>query len=239
MKKLQLLTNDTGLKSNSLKRIAKALEDQLGYKVWRTTTVRTNKVQLQYGDPLNKLEQYKKFQSMGLSSLEFTQDKSQVNNWLSNGCTVFARKLLNSSCGKGIVVIEPGDSVPDAPVYTKYKKKKQEFRVHVLNKQHVVAIVEKRLKSNWTGPTDHKIRNLANGFVFCQEVNIGPQLTQRLWQLALEASKVTSSSFVGVDIGFNHHNDDLFVIEVNSAPGIEGSNVNAYVSKILENHENQ
>jgi hypothetical protein len=35
-----------------------------------------------------------------------------------------------------------------------------------------------------------------------------------------------------VHLGYNEKNNDLFVIEVNSAPGIQGSNINAYVEAI-------
>ena len=145
---------------------------------------------------------------------------------------MFGRKFLNSSCGKGIVVYEPegflGINSP-CPVYTKYKKKKREFRVHVY-KDKVVAITEKRKRSGFEGQRDTKIRNLANGYVFCQTVENVPE---GLEALALAASRVSPSDFRGVDIGYNEGNNDLFVIEVNSAPGIAGSNAAAYTEAIV------
>lgn len=235
--KVQLLSTKNGMKSQSLKRLAVALSETLGYKVFRTTTPRSNRKQFLYGDAVNKLQQYQYFKEHGLSALEFTTNRNEAKEWVTNDqCVVFGRRLLNASCGDGIEVYDSYDEFikhPACPVYTKYKKKKREFRVHVF-KDKVVTVVEKRKKTGWEGTSDHKIRNLANGYVFCQEVDLTPALEARIHSLALEASKVCSSSFKGVDLGYNEKNDDLFVIEVNSAPGIEGSNVGKYVQTIKE-----
>jgi glutathione synthase/RimK-type ligase-like ATP-grasp enzyme len=119
--------------------------------------------------------------------------------------------------------------IPDLPVYTKYKKKKREFRVHVF-KDQVVNVVEKRKRKGFEGERDTKIRNLANGYVFCQEVTNEPE---GLRALALQAAQVSASDFRGVDIGYNEKKDELFVIEVNSAPGIEGTNIQKYLDAMV------
>lgn len=234
--KLQLLSTKKGMKSGSLRRLSLALKKALGYKVFRTTNVRPHRKQFKYGDSVNKLQQYQWFKQQGLSALEFTTDKFAAEQWLTDGYTVFGRKLLNASCGDGIVVSTPESTTfpENCPVYTKYKPKKREFRVHVF-KDKVVTIVEKRRKKGWTGDkSDAKIRNLANGYIFCQEVELTNSLRKRIEEISLAASKVCSSDFRGVDVGFNEKHDDVFVIEVNSAPGIEGSNVDKYVQTILQ-----
>ena len=236
MKKLQLLSTNSTKGSQSLKQLAVALSQQLGYKVLRTTKVNPKRTQLKYGNSTDKLSQYKWFQQQGLSALEFTTDPEEASNWTDGGKVVFGRKYLNSSCGKGIVVFDTGEQDPDpldisCPVYTLYKKKKREFRVHVF-KGVVVSVTEKKRKAGWTDVRDTKIRNLANGYVFCQEVTNEPE---GLRELALKASAVVQSDFKGVDIGYNEKNDDLFIIEVNSAPGICGSNIGKYVQGILSN----
>lgn len=232
--KLQLLSTKNGMKSGSLKRLAEAMSTALGYKVWRTVTVKPHRRQFKYGDLVDKLAQYTWFQQQGLSALEFTTSRPEAAKWCDQeGHFVFGRRLLNASCGDGIMVFNPesDDSLLDAPlcpVYTKYKKKKREFRVHVF-KDKVVTVVEKRRKKDWEGQQDTKIRNLANGYIFCQDMELTPTLYARITDLSLKASKVCTSDFKGVDLGYNEKNDDLFVIEVNSAPGIEGSNVQKYV----------
>jgi hypothetical protein len=201
--------------------------------VWRSTVAKPNRVNLKYGQSVDKLYQYNWFKEQGLSALEFTTDPSVACEWVNQDFTVFGRRYLNSSCGKGIVIFEGENNATNGnntcPVYTKYKKKKREFRVHVF-KDKVVAVVEKKLRSNWDGPRDAKVRNLANGYVFVQNVQNEPN---GLRELAIAAASVSPSDFRGVDIGYNEKNNDLFVIEVNSAPGIQGSNVQAYVQGIL------
>lgn len=220
----------TCLKSGSLKRLAEGLSTKLGYKVWRSKNQKPNKIHLLYGDQKGKIEQYEWFKAQGLSALEFTCDRATAKAWVSDGHTVIVRTLTHSSEGKGIIVAETPEQVAVAPVYTRYKKKKKEFRVHIF-KDKVVHVLEKRRKTNFEGTTDAKIRNTANGYVFCSDGVVEPV---GLRDLALAASKVTKSDFKGVDIGYNEKKNELFVIEVNSAPGIEGSNVSRYVNTIVQ-----
>lgn len=226
--RLRLLS--TCLKSGSLKRLAQGLSTKLGYKVWRSSQKKDNRIHLLYGDQKGKIEQYQWFQEQGLGALEFTTSKNHALGWASEGKTVICRTLTHASEGKGIVVAETTGEVINAPVYTIYKKKKKEFRIHVFKNQ-VVHVLEKRRKANFEGVSDAKIRNTANGYVFCSDGVVEPV---GLRDLALAASKVTKSDFKGVDIGYNEKKNELFVIEVNSAPGIEGSNVDRYVNTIVQ-----
>jgi len=233
--KLRLLCTESTRKSTSLKLLAQTLTQKLGYKVWRSTQPKPRREHIKYGHSVDKLTQYRWFQEQGLSALVFTNSTAEAQEWLNAGDTyVFGRKYLNSSCGKGIVVFEPGDGIGPAgvcPVYTQYKKKKREFRVHVY-KDKVVAVTEKRKRAGFEGTRDTKIRNLENGYVFCQTVSNEPT---GLRELALRAARVSPSDFKGVDIGYNERNNDLFIIEVNSAPGIQGSNLVSYTNAIT-NH---
>jgi hypothetical protein len=232
--KISLLCTEATRFSASLKLLAGSLSQKLGYRVLRTRKVNFRRQQFKYGHSINKLAQYEWFKQQGLSALEFTTDIAQAGAWLDEGKTVFGRKYLNSSCGKGIVIVEGGQHgypLIGCPVFTLYKKKKREFRVHVF-KDTVVSVVEKRKKTGWTDQRETKVRNLANGYIFCQQVENEPA---GLRELALKAAGVSPSDFRGVDIGYNERNDDLFIIEVNSAPGITGSNINKYVQGITQN----
>jgi hypothetical protein len=231
--KIQLLSTKKGMTSSSLKRLASALSVAVGYKVWRTTKPRHNRSQLGYGFGIDKLSQYKWFKESGLSALEYTTNKEEATLWCQEEYHVFGRMLLNASCGNGIVVFDANNLPTHCPVYTKYKKKKREFRVHVF-KNKVVAIVEKRMRDGWSGPRDAKIRNMKNGYVFCQEIALTEVLQERIIALAIAASVVGQGLFKGVDLGYNEKLDDLFIIEVNGAPGIEGSNISRYVAAIQQ-----
>ena len=233
--KINLLCTESTRFSASLKLLAGALTQQLGYRVLRTRKVSRRRVQLKYGHSVNKIAQYEWFKEQGLSALEYTNSPDIAEEWHRNGKVVFGRKFLNSSCGKGIIIFDetcaqrPTQNV--CPVYTVYKKKKREFRVHVFM-DTIVSVVEKRKKTGWTDQRETKVRNLANGYIFCQQVENEPA---GLRELALAAAKVSPSDFRGVDIGYNERNDDLFIIEVNSAPGITGANIAKYVQGITQN----
>lgn len=226
--KIRLLS--TNLKSASLRKVAQGLSTKLGYKVWRSNKQKPNRLHLLYGDQKDKISQYKWFELQKIPSLVFSTDINDAKDWAKKGKVVICRTLTNASEGKGIVVAETPEQVVMAPVYTEYEKKKKEFRVHVF-KDKVVHVLEKRRKVGYEGNADAKIRNTANGYVFCSENVIEPP---GIRELALQASQVTKSDFKGVDIGFNEKKNKLFVIEVNSAPGIEGTNVQRYVDTIVQ-----
>lgn len=221
----------TNLKSESLKRLAEGLSTKLGYKVFRSSTSRTGQRNIKYGDIKGKIEQYVFFAENEIPALVFTTEQSVAKHWANSGEVVVCRTLTHASEGKGIVIAEKPEQIVMAPVYTQYKKKKKEFRIHVF-KDQVVHVLEKRRKTGYEGETDSKIRNTANGYVFCSE-NV--QEPNGLRDLALAASKVTASDFKGVDIGWNEKKQELFVIEVNSAPGVVGSNIDRYIDVICSN----
>jgi glutathione synthase/RimK-type ligase-like ATP-grasp enzyme len=231
LKKPSLLTTKSGLKSASLKAIAQGLSTHFQRKVWRTTKPSLKRKQFKYGQSVDKLTQYQWFSDNEIPALEWTDSVNIANGWLDEGHVVFGRKYLRASCGKGIVVYEPegNEKLEIHPVYTKYKKKKREFRVHVF-KDQVVAVTEKKRRKEFDGIRDTKIRNLANGYVFVQTVENEPE---GLRELALRAARVSASDFRGVDVGYNQLKDELFVIEVNSAPGIQGTNLTKYMEAII------
>lgn len=224
--KLRFVTKQ--LKSGSLKELAKELTKQLGYKVWRSGTPKPNRLNVVYGDCKGKIEQYEFFKSQEIPALVFTTNQDEAKNWTQDGEVVVCRTLTHASEGKGIVLAESKEQVVVAPVYTKYRKKKKEFRVHIF-KDKVVHVLEKRKKKDYQGESEAKIRNLANGYVFCSDGVVEPD---GLRDLALRAAKVTASDFKGVDIGYNEKKKELFVIEVNSAPGIQGTNIQRYIDAI-------
>jgi glutathione synthase/RimK-type ligase-like ATP-grasp enzyme len=220
----------TNLVSNSLKRIAEELSAAVGYKVYRSSEPRSNRINLLYGVGCDKITQYKYFAENNIPALPFTSAHEVCKAWIADGKTVVARTLTNASEGRGIILIDSIEKLVHAPVYTQYVPKKREFRVHVF-KDKVVHILEKK-KRNGSETLCTKVRNLANGWVFCSEIQ---NIPEGIEELALKARAVTKSDFVGVDIGYNEKKNFLFVIECNSAPGIEGTNVTRYVETIIEN----
>lgn len=160
---------------------------------------------------------------------EWTTDRQVALQWLREGATVVARTLLRASSGRGIVVCTGEGSLVDAPLYTKYVKKMSEFRVHVFNNE-VIHVQEKRRRAD-AEEVDNKIRNHDNGWVFCVQ-NVEPPadvITQ-----ALAAMAASGLDFGAVDVIYNQHYDQAYVLEINTAPGLEGTTVEKYADAIVK-----
>lgn len=160
-----------------------------------------------------------------VSHVPFTSVKAEAQQWLDDGSMVFAR-TTNGHGGKGITVVNPGEIIPDAPLYTKYIKKSKEYRVHVFDDE-ILDVTEKRKKAGVDA--NPLIRNHANGWVFCRQ-NI--EEPEGLQQLALAAIAAVDLDFGAVDIIYNKHYNQLYVLEVNTAPGLEGTTLEKYKNAI-------
>ena len=159
-----------------------------------------------------------------------TTQRDVAQQWVDEGHTVFARTLLRASSGRGIVVYTTGDQLGQAPLYTKYVKKKSEFRVHVFNNE-VIHVQEKRRRAG-VEDVDNQIRNHDNGWVFCvQNVEAPADVTDQ----ALRAVRAAGVDFGAVDVIYNQKKNEAYVLEINTAPGLEGTTLEKYADAILAN----
>lgn len=164
---------------------------------------------------------------------EYTMIQSVANEWLADNSVVLARTLTRANGGRGIVVVEPGDQLPAAPLYVKYINKVHEYRVHVLGEDVHVRQKRRRLANdnpNW------RIRSHDNGFVFAQAISYLPN---DLIATALRAIGRLRLDFGAVDIIYNSYQDTCYVLEVNTAPGLAGTTLNLYANyfKGIIDHE--
>jgi glutathione synthase/RimK-type ligase-like ATP-grasp enzyme len=226
MKKLVLVPHKMG--SRSAKALADVLSAKLGYKVWRVSPARVKgRIAFQIREGTDKLTQMERFKDARVATPDFTSDHATALAWFPNA--VVCRTILKGSEGRGIVVADAPERLVPAPLYTKYFKKKREYRVHVFNGQ-VIDVQEKRKRKEVEGG-DHRIRNLANGYVFCREAVVEPT---GLRDLAVRATAALGYSLGAVDIAFNEHHNQLVVFEVNAAPGMQGSTLENYANAIVE-----
>ena len=147
--------------------------------------------------------------------------------------TLVARTVLNGHSGRGIVLIESISDFVDAPLYVQYVPKKQEYRVHVAG--GVVVDVQRKARREDV-PDDQvnwKIRNHDNGFVFARNESLGevpPSVTLN----AANAVKAIGLDFGAVDVIFNEKQQQAYVLEVNTAPGMSGQTLDNYVARMTE-----
>jgi glutathione synthase/RimK-type ligase-like ATP-grasp enzyme len=230
------------LGSKSAKMLADDLTATLGYKVWAGNP-KPRQMNLLWGADVqipntpqsresisiarNKLYTFNKLKEAGVSIPDFTTSKVTAQTWINERHTVFARQSLTASGGYGIVISNTTNPLPEAPLYVKYMKKKKEFRVHVFNGQ-AIDVQEKRRRSG-DDSTD-MIRNLDNGWVFCREDIVEPT---ELRALGVKATQALGLLFGAVDIIYNERYNTLYVLEVNTAPGLSPTTSKKYANSIL------
>ncbi len=125
-----IVVNPVG--SKFAKALQQALSSKITANVLRTNRVRDGRSFQVTTNPLNKIEQFKRFESNNVSSPGFCTSALNIQNLDTK--VVFARTLVNATNGRGIVEYVVGDGEPPvAPLYTAYIPKKAEYRVHVFN----------------------------------------------------------------------------------------------------------
>lgn len=219
--------------SKGARALATALSAKVGHTVYRCRPGgEKGRIAFRLREGTDKLTQFRKFEEHHVSSPPYTTDARVARQW---GSVVVCRTVLRGSEGRGIVVAETPDQIVAAPLYTQYVKKKKEFRVHVLNGT-VIDVQEKRRRSDFDGQRDVRIRNVANGYVFCRNDVVEPA---GLRDLAIAATQAVDYSLGAVDIVYNEHSRSLFVLEVNSTPGMEGTTVEKYADAIAAWYRSQ
>jgi len=165
---------------------------------------------------------------------EHTESLEEALGWVSEGNTVFARTLLRANSGRGIQVMRNLDDRFVAPLYTKYVKKNSEYRVHVIGGE-VVQVDRKARRLNVPdGQVNWQIRNLNGGFIFERDVGAPEDVSRQ----AIYAVQMCGLDFGAVDVIFNTHYDLAYVLEVNTAPGLEGITLENYAQNFLRRYAN-
>lgn len=131
-----------------------------------------------------------------------------------------ARTVLGGSGGAGIVVIRPGDAVARAPLYTKYVRKTMEMRIHVAFGRAIFLQLKLRERDNEQTADQKLIRNHENGWVFAPRPIEGPILEAAAAE-AVKAVAALGLDFGAVDIIIGKSDVLPYVLEVNTAPGIQ------------------
>lgn len=166
---------------------------------------------------------------------EYTTDPDVAREWARDGITVVCRTLLRASCGRGIVLIneENADELPNnCQLFVKYVKKMDEYRLHVhrtAQGEYRVFDAQQKRRRAGVKDVDSKIRNSDNGWVFCREdLNI-PEVVYTNARRALEACGL---DFGAVDVIYNRHYERAYTLEINTAPGLEGTTLETYTNML-------
>lgn len=179
------------------------------------------------GAASNKLHAFQHLQLAGVRIPRFWSNPNEIPEdvrW-----PVVCRTVLNGHSGRGIVMAASRAELVAAPLYTEYVPKEHEFRVHVVGGA-VVAVQRKARRLDVEAP-NWQIRNHANGFNFARE---GFETPPDVVEQALASIMALGLDFGAVDVLWNQRRGLAYVLEVNTAPGLEGQTVNDYAEAFKE-----
>jgi glutathione synthase/RimK-type ligase-like ATP-grasp enzyme len=178
------------------------------------------------GVAANKLETFR----------ALTKAQVRVPNWWTGkdeialgDFPIVCRQKLTGHSGEGIVIATKPDELVAAPLYTKYVKKKDEYRVHVL-RDNAFFIQRKARKLDVENP-NWQVRNLAGGFAFVEVA--AREVPADVLNQARAALVAVGLDFGGVDVMWNEGEAKAYVLEVNTACGLEERTANHYRNAIV------
>lgn len=183
-------------------------------------------------DVANKLRFFQKMTNIrGLNIPKWTTNRQEALEIVRRGSNLVVRALLSSSGGRGTSVVNGRPDanlghIPHAPLYTQYIKKDAEFRIHVVGGRVIDAT--RKVAAAGREPTNWQIRSHDNGFIFQRQGTDTHRGYPKSCEQALIAMRASGLYFGGVDVIYNQREDKAYVLEINSAPGIEGTTVAKY-----------
>lgn len=165
----------------------------------------------------------------------FTDNPISAEEKLDRGSTLVARTQRTGSGGRGILIITDPDEVRSNSLFaffTEYIKKKHEYRIHVVNGDKLVQ-QKRRTHAVADEDVNWQVRNWDNGFIYAVN-NIDPMppmsIRRRCGYLVHDILGLT---FGAVDVIYNEYYDAWYILEVNTAPGLESETVAEFYTNHL------
>lgn len=210
-------------------------------EVKKSMVINTEEAVSEACNKLSFFNKVSKYEEINLP--EFTTDKDKVSEWIQAGDTVLARTKLTGHSGEGIYVLNSEESLENenlleqTKLFVKYIPKKHEYRVHVVNGE----VIDARRKAIKPGINkeivNFQIRNHMNGFIYAKG---GMENTpNQVFEQALLTISACGLDFGAVDIIYNEYREKAYVLEVNTACGLEGSTVDNYAAAFEKFYANE
>lgn len=164
---------------------------------------------------------------------DVTNDIDTARQWLEEGHEVMGRRYVGS-CGQDICWSSDIERFCDSEFWSKYKKKESEYRIHIAFGE-IISVQKKALRKEdpTTGEpidpstVDYRVRNHRNGFIFARHEITVPQ---DVFTQAEAAMATIGLDFGAVDVIWNNYEQKAYVLEINTAPGLEGTTLVDYTT---------
>lgn len=151
------------------------------------------------------------------------------------------RRILLGTNGDGIVLCSKAEDISvTGKLWTVYVKKHSEYRCHIVRGPAGNPILfwqQKKLRKNVEEdiPNRFQIRNWKNGWVYStQNITIPNkvrEIADRFYNTFMANGDL---DFIALDIIYNKQNNLAYLLEGNTAPGIEGSTAAFYSSAFTD-----
>lgn len=144
-----------------------------------------------------------------------------------------ARSVLNGHSGEGITIHTNPNDLPQAPLYTLYIPKQDEYRIHMVRENGGATVfdVQRKAKREEVSREDAnwEVRNLAGGFVYVRNNVAVPDVVIEAAQAVFLESYL---DFGAVDVIYNLQRNAAYVLEINTAPGLIGTTLTNYTEAL-------
>lgn len=166
----------------------------------------------------------------------WTTDKEEAAEWLENGEVekVYCRKLTRASQGRGIHIANGISELEHAPLYVGGISTEREVRLHVFS-GHVIDYAQKKKMSSerreqdgFEGEPNEEIRSHSNGWIFARG---GVEIPESCKVCATRAIEILELDFGAIDMIITPQGVPK-ILEVNTAPGLEGTTLESYTDAI-------
>lgn len=168
----------------------------------------------------NKYKTFKILSNNNVLTPCFTADKSIASSFKR---PFIVREILNGHSGTGIHIIKEGDEILNGKLYVEYIDKEKEYRVHIFNDEAIK--ISRKIARKSVDFHDEFVWCHNNGYYFNKV-----RLNEDAINVAKEAISTVGLNFGAVDIV--KKDDKYYVLEINTAPGLQGKSIEVYVESI-------
>jgi hypothetical protein len=183
----------------------------------------------------SKIKTYRRLEEKNVPTVYWTESVGVVREWLGDDYIVLARAYDNLSQGRGITILDnPEVDIPKARFYSRYQEHNGEYRVHVFNGRVIDFVQKKKMRDERIeerGLTHNKyVRNHQNGWIFAR---VDVELPDGVEDTCINAVDALGLDFGAVDVIYSEESGPI-VLEINTAPGLEGTTLEKYQQAIGE-----
>lgn len=176
---------------------------------------------------INKLSCFRYLRGQGFDAIpDYWTNASDIP---ANAFPIFCRTEVEGRDGSGIVVATSRFELVDAKLYTS-RVSGTEYRVTVF--QGEVTDIQTKLPRSGVPTLSYDVKTYANGWGF-QRKPVEKHVEEIITSLAADAIRTLGLDFAGCDIVYDMLTQRAYLLEVNSAMGLEGGALDRFASAVL------